>query len=184
MLGTIRDRIKHIAKSENAVNYLDPYGKSAIEFSLLVTAIALLFSPVAVANSARKTKSIPISVPAPDRYSGSPQEKSISNQTIPIEVPQPSDRAVPQILPVPNLPIPKGNLTLANPHFEPEEAVLYRVIVKSQDKELIRSLYPDAFNVIYNGEKVVQVGLFSDRYNAIDARDSLQNLGLDAAIVD
>ena len=148
--------------------------------------VGLLFSPVAIANSDDlNSKSIPIFVPKPYRYSPSPQEKAGTNQAIPIQVPKPENQAVPARLMVPDVPIPKGNLTIVNPNFEIEEKeVLYRVIVKSRDKELVRSLYPDAFTIVYLGQSVLQAGLFRDRSNAIDARESLKNLGLDAAIVE
>jgi len=167
------------------VSYLDPYGKSTIDLSLILATVGLLFSPAAIANSDLNSKKIPIQVPPPDRYDSSLQETSDRDRSIPIQVPQAEDRSIPSILPVPSLPIPKGNLTVANPDLEVEaKEVLYRVIVKSRDKELVRSLYPDAFTLIYRGEQVLQVGLFGDRYNALEARDSLINLGLDAAIVD
>lgn len=192
-MQTIQGKIKHIAKNENGVSYIDPYGKSTIDFSLLVAAVSLFFSSVAVAegqssptnDSDRNLTNIPIAVPLPERYSSSRQEKSPPAQTtIPIAVPQPEDKAASMRLPVPNVPIPKGNLNFKNHNFETKEEILYRVIVESRDKELVRSLYPDAFNLIYRGKSVLQVGLFAERSNAIDARESLRNLGLEAKIVD
>ncbi|MDJ0727581.1 MAG: hypothetical protein QNJ38_20960 [Prochloraceae cyanobacterium] len=168
------------------MNYLPACGKSAIDFTLFVAAIPLLFSPVAIASEAtNKTKSIPISVPSPRQYRESLEEKSDRKQeSIPIVVPQPENTAPLVRLPVPDLPIPKGDLTFENRDLGTKEEILYRVIVRSSDRELVRSLYPDAFQTTYNGETVLQVGLFSDRYNAIDAKESLQNLDLEAAIVD
>jgi len=167
------------------VNYLPACGKSAIDFTLFVAAIPLLFAPVAIASETGNTKSIPISVPSPRQYKESLEEKSDPKQeSIPIVVPQPKNTAPLVRLPVPDLPIPKGDLTFETRDLDPKEEILYRVIVRSSDRELVRSLYPDAFQTTYNGETVLQVGLFSDRYNAIDAKESLQNLDLEAAIVD
>jgi len=65
-------------------------------------------------------------------------------------------------------------------------AVSYRVVAAvsgMQQQEQVRSLYPDAFATSYQGQRVLQVGVFSTKENATQAYQSLQNAGLRAIII-
>jgi hypothetical protein len=62
----------------------------------------------------------------------------------------------------------------------------YRVMVEttnSNQQTEVRSLYPDAIATQYNGQAMLQVGTFSNRDNAEETLQSLQNLGLKAVII-
>ncbi|MFM7574155.1 MAG: DUF3747 domain-containing protein [Snowella sp.] len=64
--------------------------------------------------------------------------------------------------------------------------VSYRVMAAvsgMQQQEQVRSLYPDAFATSYQGQRVLQVGVFSTKENATQAYQSLQNAGLRAIII-
>ncbi len=64
--------------------------------------------------------------------------------------------------------------------------VSYRVMAAvsgMQQQEQVRSLYPDAFATSYQGQRVLQVGVFSTKENATQAYQSLQNAGLQAIII-
>lgn len=62
----------------------------------------------------------------------------------------------------------------------------YKVIVEfknSYQESQIRSLYPSAFRVTYNGRYMLQVGLFSSKKSADQVLQSLRNNGLNAFFV-
>lgn len=64
--------------------------------------------------------------------------------------------------------------------------VSYRVMASvsgQQQQEQVRSLYPDAFATSYQGQRVLQVGVFSTQENATQAYQSLQNAGLRAIMI-
>jgi len=65
-------------------------------------------------------------------------------------------------------------------------ATSYRVMAAvsgEQQQEQVRSLYPDAFATSYQGQRVLQVGVFSTKENATQAYQSLQNADLRAIII-
>lgn len=62
----------------------------------------------------------------------------------------------------------------------------YRVMVQAEDskqEEKVRSLIPGAFRTSYNGQTVLQVGLFSSRENAEQILNTLNGSGLKGVIV-
>ena len=64
--------------------------------------------------------------------------------------------------------------------------VSYRVMASvsgQQQQEQVRSLYPDAFATSYQGQRVLQVGIFSTQENATQAYQNLQNAGLRAIMI-
>ena len=68
----------------------------------------------------------------------------------------------------------------------PTSSVSYRVMAAVsgvQQQEQVRSLYPDAFATSYQGQRVLQVGVFSTQENATQAYQSLQNAGLRAIMI-
>ncbi|MGL5942436.1 MAG: DUF1565 domain-containing protein [Waterburya sp.] len=65
--------------------------------------------------------------------------------------------------------------------------IKYKVVVEASDQdaeEEVRSLYPQAFATIYQGESVLQVGAFNNRAKAEKTQRSLDNLGLDTHLLD
>lgn len=63
----------------------------------------------------------------------------------------------------------------------------YRVIVKvSNDSQAsqVRSLYPQAFQTVYQGKSILQIGRFSSRQNAETTLQNVENLGWDGIIID
>lgn len=61
----------------------------------------------------------------------------------------------------------------------------YRVIVSvnEQQEDRIRTLYPGAFATVYSGQRVLQVGLFSNWENAQQVLEDLKELGLKEIIM-
>lgn len=65
--------------------------------------------------------------------------------------------------------------------------IRYRVLVEasnSSQQAKVRSLYPDAFRIVYQGKTMLQVGAFSQRSKAETASRSLANLGLNSHILE
>ncbi|MEH2465059.1 DUF1565 domain-containing protein [Nostoc sp.] len=61
--------------------------------------------------------------------------------------------------------------------------VRYRVVVPlttDKDKDLVRSLAPDAFLTVWDGQRVMQAGVFSSEYNAKEMLKTLSSNGLRA----
>jgi hypothetical protein len=63
--------------------------------------------------------------------------------------------------------------------------VLYRVVVPlatDKDQDLVRSLAPGAFPTVWEGQKVMQAGVFSSEYNAKEMLKTLSSNGLRAIV--
>ena len=91
----------------------------------------------------------------------------------------PSATAAPDIEPVPY--VPSVNTTPA------PAAVKYKVLVEVLDdgeENEVRSLYPEAFKTIYQGDPWLQVGAFSNLDKAKQAEDNLANLGLATYLIE
>ncbi|MGK7914709.1 MAG: DUF1565 domain-containing protein, partial [Prochloraceae cyanobacterium] len=89
-------------------------------------------------------------------------------------------------LPVPDVPIPEGNLANLG-HRARVKKSRHRVVVALKDanqEAIVRSLYPDSFSTVYQGRSMLQVGVFSSLENAEKTWQSLKDLGLNAMIVD
>jgi parallel beta-helix repeat protein len=106
------------------------------------------------------------------------------------------------VLPVPSSNIPMGNTRnmqkLAVPQYPmgyyggslptastPQIGVRYRVLVEvatERDQELVRYLAPGAFSTVSQGRRVMQVGVFSNQYNADGMVQTLNSNGLRAMI--
>jgi hypothetical protein len=109
------------------------------------------------------------------------------------------------LLPVPNSNIPLGNTgnmrkqpvaqsssTTAyvsspslSPAGESQINLRYRVVVEVQnekDQDLVKFLAPGAFRTVWRGKGVMQVGVFSTRYNADNVIKILNNNGLKAVV--
>ena len=133
------------------------------------------------------------SLPTPTEPS-SPQPESKSSAIVSddsvnnTKINDPADSNVDKLL-VPDIPIPVS--TLDNPPHNSVASKLptksYRVIVRvSNDSQAsqVRSLYPQAFQTVYQGKSILQIGRFSSRQNAENTLQNVENLGWDGIIVD
>jgi parallel beta-helix repeat protein len=87
------------------------------------------------------------------------------------------------------LPLPDRNIrtSSASMPYEGNSAaqfgVLYRVVVTfftDKDQDLVRSLAPGAFPTVWEGQRVMQAGVFSSEYNAKEMLKTLSSNGLRA----
>jgi parallel beta-helix repeat protein len=80
------------------------------------------------------------------------------------------------------LPVPQTNTTAYNQSYlQSARGVRYRIIVEvtnDQEQELVRFVAPGAFSTIWQGRKVMQAGVFSDRTNADEMLKTLTSNGL------
>ncbi|MEH2390825.1 MAG: DUF1565 domain-containing protein [Nostoc sp.] len=95
------------------------------------------------------------------------------------------------------LPVPDHNIPIANTrkmrtssasipyngNSARQFGVRYRVVVPlatNKDQDLVRSLAPDAFLTVWDGQRVMQAGVFSSEYNAKEMLKTLSSNGLRA----
>ena len=93
-----------------------------------------------------------------------------------------SSGVVRDVEPVPYLP--EINNTAANSRAH---LVKYKVLVEAMDEteeKEVRSLYPQAFSTVFEGQPLLQVGAFSDRDKASQAERTLVNLGLETYLLE
>ena len=93
------------------------------------------------------------------------------------------------------LPVPDHNIPIANTrnmrtssasipysgNSATQFGVRYRVVVPlatDKDKDLVRSLAPGAFPTVWQGQRVMQAGVFSSEYNAKEMLKTLSSKGL------
>jgi parallel beta-helix repeat protein len=155
------------------------------------------------------TGSIEITVPPPE--STVLATASVSERSVPPSISKPkvaivsenAGRAVsnPELLPVPSPNIPMGNSGDAANVFiaratQPDEppmppmqgtaiSLRYRVVVETldeQERSQVRSIVPDAFQIVSSGRAVMQVGAFGDRTNADQMQQMLSGQGLRATV--
>ncbi|OYD90468.1 hypothetical protein CDG77_17090 [Nostoc sp. 'Peltigera membranacea cyanobiont' 213] len=95
------------------------------------------------------------------------------------------------------LPLPDNNIPITNTrnmqtssasipdggNSATQLGILYRVVVPlttDRDKDLVRSLAPGAFPTVWEGQRVMQAGVFSSEYNAKEMLKTLSSKGLRA----
>ncbi|MEH2077006.1 MAG: DUF1565 domain-containing protein [Nostoc sp.] len=95
------------------------------------------------------------------------------------------------------LPLPDRNIPISNPrniqtssvtmpyrgNSATQFGIRYRVVVPlftDKDKDLVRSLAPGAFATVWEGQRVMQAGVFSSEYNAKEMLKTLSSKGLRA----
>ncbi|MEH2278657.1 MAG: DUF1565 domain-containing protein [Nostoc sp.] len=129
----------------------------------------------------------------PSNSVAQPPVPSVSDQTqqpLPIlETAAPNAEA---LLPVPDHNIPIANTRNLqtssasipyNGNSATQFGIRYRVVVPlatDKDKDLVRFLAPDAFPTIWQGQRVMQAGVFSSEYNAKEMLKTLSSNGLRA----
>ncbi|MCC5623751.1 DUF1565 domain-containing protein [Nostoc sp. CHAB 5715] len=129
----------------------------------------------------------------PSNSVAQPAVPSMREQTQqPLPVLETSAPAASALLPLPDNNIPIGNTrnirtSSASIPYGGNSAtqfgVRYRVVVPlftDKDQDLVRSLAPGAFLTVWDGQKVMQAGVFSSEYNAKEMLKTLSNKGLRA----
>ena len=91
----------------------------------------------------------------------------------------PASTIAPNVEPV---PFPPSINTTPNPALV-KYKVLVEVLDEGEEGE-VRSLYPEAFETVYQGEPWLQVGAFSNLDKAKQAEDNLANLGLATYLIE
>ncbi|MEH2444484.1 MAG: DUF1565 domain-containing protein [Nostoc sp.] len=130
---------------------------------------------------------------SPSNSVAQPPVPSIRNQTQqPLPIPEPATRNASELLPLPDRNIPIVNTrnlqtSSASIPYSGNSAtqfgIRYRVVVPlatDKDKDLVRSLAPDAFLTVWDGQRVMQAGVFSSEYNAKEMLKTLSSKGLRA----
>ncbi|MBC6434332.1 DUF1565 domain-containing protein [Nostoc sp. HG1] len=115
---------------------------------------------------------------------------SVAQQPLPIQ--ETSASAASALLPLPNRNIPIANTrniqtSSASIPYSGNSAtqfgVRYRVVVPlftDKDQDLVRSLAPGAFPTVWQGQRVMQAGVFGSEYNAKEMLKTLYTNGLRA----
>lgn len=84
------------------------------------------------------------------------------------------------------VPVPQTNTTAYNPSYlQSARGTRYRIIVEvtnDREQELVKFVAPGAFSTIWQGRKVMQAGVFSDRSNADEMLKTLTSSGLRGVI--
>ncbi|MEH1800228.1 MAG: DUF1565 domain-containing protein [Nostoc sp.] len=118
-----------------------------------------------------------------------PSMREQTQQSLPIlEATAPNASAV--------LPLPDNNILIANTRNirtssasisyrsnATQFGIRYRVVVtlfSDKDRDLVRSLAPGAFPTVWEGQRVMQAGVFSSEYNAKEMLKTLSSKGLRA----
>ena len=133
-----------------------------------------------------KAKPLPPATPAPiaDPPSNLPAPPPIiasntSNKEL-VFAPDSSTTVIPDLEPVPFPPEINSSTTT-------NTSIKYKVLVEVLDngeEDEVRSIYPEAFKTIYQGESWLQVGAFGDWDKAKRAEQNLINLGLGTYLID
>ncbi|WP_230967174.1 DUF1565 domain-containing protein [Nostoc sp. NZL] len=129
----------------------------------------------------------------PSNSVAQPPVPSIREQTQqPLPILEASGPGASALLPVPNNNIPIGNTrnirtsSASIPYggnSATEFGVRYRVVVPlftDRDQDLVRFLAPDAFPTVWQGQRVMQAGVFNSEYNAKEMLKALYSNGLRA----
>ncbi|MDZ7991187.1 MAG: DUF1565 domain-containing protein [Nostoc sp. EfeVER01] len=131
---------------------------------------------------------------APESPSNSvvqPPVSSMRNQTQqPLPILETAAPSASELLPLPNPNIPivnTGNLQTSSASIPysgnsaTQSGVRYRLVVQlatDKDRDLVRSLAPGAFPTVWQGQRVMQAGVFSSEYNAKEMLKTLSSKGL------
>jgi parallel beta-helix repeat protein len=163
--------------------------------------------PVPLNPSPPQAIDIPVPRPEGDRLAPVPikvPRAPLSPAALPPVATRPASAKPTTLLPVPSASIPIGNIgdmpkvytaRGGNPQLIPgfpmnppnaaSVVVKYRVVVVAVDEtqqEQVRAIIPDAFPVVYRGQRVLQAGAFGDRAKADQLVASLNTQGLQAII--
>lgn len=127
------------------------------------------------------TPATPAPTSNPDLPSPPPViENNVGNKEL-VFTPPASSTTTPDVEPVP-FP-PQTNSALSSPPSQINYKVLVEALNAAEESE-VRSLYPEAFKTVYEGEYWLQVGAFSNWDKAKQAEQTLVNLGLETYLID
>lgn len=134
---------------------------------------------------------------APEYSSSSVAQPAVPNtvnqtqQTLPVlEAAVPSNEVqlpVSDAIPItdnrnlPKVPVTNSTTMSYRGDFGTQYAIRYRVVVRlltDKDRDLVRSLAPGAFPTVWEGQKVMQAGVFDSEYNAKEMLKTLSSKGL------
>lgn len=148
-------------------------------------------APISIPVPPPRTAATPTPPPSVQINSVSPAPATYGNQsdTLPVLLPVPNGNAPigtgGGLQPVTSVPNRSGNNPPAPPSRAGALGLQFRVVVQtrnSQEENRVRSLVPQSFRTVFNGQSVMQAGVFSDRNNADDLVQMLQRNGLAAAM--
>jgi parallel beta-helix repeat protein len=134
----------------------------------------------------------PIEFTAPEYPSNSVGQPPVSSMRVQTQQPSPILETASALLPLPDNNIPVGNTrnmrtSSASIPYGSNSAtqfgIRYRVVVTlftDRDKDLVRSLAPGAFPTVWEGQRVMQAGVFDSEYNAKEMLKTLSSKGLRA----
>ncbi|MDZ8033474.1 DUF1565 domain-containing protein [Nostoc sp. DedSLP04] len=130
---------------------------------------------------------------SPSNSVAQPPVASMRNQTQqPLPILETAAPGASELLPLPNPNIPivnTRNLQTSSASIPyggnsaTQFGVRYRVVVPlatDRDRDLVRSLAPGAFLTVWDGQRVMQAGVFSSEYNAKEMLKTLSSKGLRA----
>lgn len=128
---------------------------------------------------------LPAPIPTPSSTSALPSpppvpENNLGNKEL-VFTPSAPSASTPDIEPVPFPPQTKS--ALASPPSQINYKVLVEALNEVEESE-VRSLYPEAFKTVYEGEYWLQIGAFSNWDKAKQAERTLVNLGLETYLID
>ncbi|WP_341527656.1 DUF1565 domain-containing protein [Nostoc sp. UHCC 0302] len=134
-----------------------------------------------VSTRGEQGQSLPILETPPPNNSEQQVEREINPPSTASLLPVP-DRNLP------NVPVPESSTTVAYSRDLPpvstkQLGIRYRVVVplvSDRDQDLVRSLAPGAFSTVWEGQRVMQAGVFSSEYNATQMLRTLTSKGLRA----
>ncbi|MEH2370177.1 DUF1565 domain-containing protein [Nostoc sp.] len=128
---------------------------------------------------------------SPSNSVAQPPVPSMRNQTQqPLPILETAASGASELLPLPNRNIPIVNTrnlptSSASISYGGNSArqfgVRYRIVVPlatDRDRDLVRSLAPGAFPTVWQGQRVMQAGVFSSEYNAKEMLKTLSSKGL------
>ena len=128
----------------------------------------------------------------PSNSVAQPQVSSMTDQTQqPLPIQQTSASSASALLPLPDRNIPINNThniqtssaSIPDGGNARQVGIRYRVVVPlatNKDEDLVRFLAPGAFPTVWQGQKVMQAGVFSSEYNAKKMLKTLYTNGLRA----
>ena len=83
----------------------------------------------------------------------------------------------------PAAPRPPVNTVVTSPPVNSQSLRVLALTATPFQQQQVRSLYPEAFNTNYRGQRALQIGRFSSQENAQQALQNLQGVGIQGMIV-
>ena len=151
--------------------------------------------PESAATTSKDEEIVFIAPPHPSTLSNTPDNVETENSLVKTNI-------TPSKLPVPSFPQAREQspategvnslsdvvegLSTATNTVSTASIVRYKVVAEAMGERQqaeVRSLYPEAFNTVYQGKPMLQIGAFSNRDKAEAAIQSLKNIGVEGLIL-